>query len=192
MKEEQALDLESRIKAIAVSRPTLLRVDGHEQDLVAWAIKALEDAGIYPSLKWITKVAGGQVAQRDLEPTVAKFYEHRKLEQKRKNRVNDVDHLADLYQVVLARAREEVRAELSDEMKSIHAEWQKLEQKQQQIENERREVARQLLLVEEARLLTQSEVQQLRDDQRAMVEKVAQSAIELAAARSESDQLGRV
>ncbi|WP_146151987.1 hypothetical protein [Ahniella affigens] len=160
--------------------------------MVAWAIKALEDAGIYPSLKWITKVAGGQVAQRDLEPTVAKFYEHRKLEQKRKNRVNDVDHLADLYQVVLARAREEVRAELSDEMKSIHAEWQKLEQKQQQIENERREVARQLLLVEEARLLTQSEVQQLRDDQRAMVEKVAQSAIELAAARSESDQLGRV
>jgi len=176
---------------IAATRPTALRADDNAIELVAWAITALEGAGIYPGLKWISRLIGGHMVQRELEPIVAHFYEQRRIQQLRKSRMQDVNHLDDLYQLVLAHAREEVRKQLAEEFRALHDEADHLERRKLLVENDQAEVARQRALVDEVRRLTTHEMESLRGDQKLLTDRLELSASELATAEARIESLNQ-
>jgi chromosome segregation ATPase len=158
MIDDEPLDFDDRIGQVLASKPTYFADTKVSMELVAWAIKAIEEAGLHPSLKLVSRVVGKQVPQRDLIPLVNQSYRQRLEALKRRGRAISVDHLSELYEVVSNQVRPQVEEELSEEFAAVKEAREQVEHARRVIEGERESAAHKLEIAESIRDEIQNEL----------------------------------
>lgn len=191
MTGDESLDFEDRIEQVLASRPVHFNGAAVSVEAVAWAIKAIEDAGVHPSLKHLSRVIGRHVSQRELVPLVNNFYRQRLEELKRRHRAVGVDHLSELYEVVSIQVRAQVQDELAEEFAAAKEAWEQVEHSRGIFQGEREAAARQLELAESIREALQNEMAVARVERGEALERAARSDSALAESQREVSQLNR-
>lgn len=191
MSGDEPLDHEDRIEQVLGSKPIHFAGQTVSIELVAWAIKAIEDAGMHPGLKLVSRVIGKQASQRELEPLVNQFYRQRLEDQKRRGRAIGVDHLTELYEVVSIQVRGQVQDELAEEFAAAKEAWEQVEHARGVFEGEREAAARQLELAESIREALQDEMAVARSDRGQALERAERMASALSESQREVLELNR-
>ncbi len=159
-------DFDAAVAQIIATRPRQLRGEPLSFDIVSWAITALEEFGIHPSLSTIGTVVGPGGSQRVLKPLVNRYYIERVSQSAQRAAVDSDQHLMALYDCVAGRVRKQVEENLSDELREVAEARNQLEHLRSLFERDRNEASRQLVLAESIRSEVQEELGMARSERR--------------------------